>query len=231
FAVLKPDIAFALHNCPGISKGTLLIKCGVICRATAGLIILLKGRTSHASEPEKGNNPALALAEIVRAAQKLPRGVKGAKLTVIGIKLGGRAFGTSPGDGELCLTVRAETDAELKKLIKKCAASARKTATRYKLKVSVSLTDECPETANGEHAAALARQAARTLGMKSMEPRGSFPTGEDFGYFTKKFGGALVWIGAGTQHAPLHSAQYDYPDGLLRRSAAYLRALIDCAIL
>lgn len=54
FTKLKPDFAFALHNLPGFKKNQIIIKKDVFASASKGLIIRLKGKTSHAGEPERG---------------------------------------------------------------------------------------------------------------------------------------------------------------------------------
>ena len=38
---------------------------------------------------------------------------------------------------------------------------------------------------------------------------------EDFGHYLKKCHGAFFGIGAGENHPPLHTENYEYPDALL----------------
>ena len=52
FSQFQPDFVFALHNLPGALKGQVLLREGTFASASKGLIIQLKGATSHASEPE-----------------------------------------------------------------------------------------------------------------------------------------------------------------------------------
>lgn len=225
FAPLRPDIVFGLHNFPGFPLGAVLLKKGVMCRATAGFVFDFKGRVAHASEPEKGLNPAAAMAEIILEAHRCPRGITGAKLTVVGVNAGGPHFGTSPGTGSLMLTLRAETSAGLNRLAARCEKLALAAAKKHGLALEISVTDACPETLNRASAAAAARTAAQSLGLKTADLAESFPTAEDFGCFTKQFPGALLGIGAGENQAPLHSAEYDYPDALLAPSALLLETL------
>ena len=69
FSSLNPDYVFALHNLPGFPENTVIIKSGIFASASKGMIIKLRGKTSHASEPEKGISPVSAAASIM---QKLP---------------------------------------------------------------------------------------------------------------------------------------------------------------
>ncbi|MDR1637193.1 MAG: M20/M25/M40 family metallo-hydrolase, partial [Treponema sp.] len=104
---------FAFHNAPGLPEHAVGVKDGVTCCASTGVIIRLTGVPCHASQPEDGRNPSLAMAELVRS---LPGFTKAAEYrglvmgTVVGIKAGGEAFGVSASEGRLMLTIRAEYD-------------------------------------------------------------------------------------------------------------------------
>ena len=52
---------------------------------------------------------------------------------------------------------------------------------------------------------------------------------EDFGHYLLHCPGAFFGIGAGEQHAPLHTADYEYPDTLLAPTAAAFLALLEGA--
>ncbi len=230
FAALKPDMVFGLHNFPGFKTGAILLKSGVFCRATAGLTLELKGRTSHASEPEKGINPAFAAAEILLSVENLSVTIPGAKLTPVGINSGGPFFGTAPGYGTLMLTARAETQAGLDRLVSKCLAAAKKICARHGVKLKITVTDDCPETKNSPAVVAKAIRAALNLGLGTVLLPHSFATAEDFGVFTAQVPGALIGIGCGVKHPPLHSPQYDYPDQILAPSARLLETILRACV-
>ena len=59
---------YAMHNLGGYPEGSLVYRRGLTQPASEGLRICLTGKTSHASAPEKGNNPAGAVASIVQYA-------------------------------------------------------------------------------------------------------------------------------------------------------------------
>ena len=52
---------------------------------------------------------------------------------------------------------------------------------------------------------------------------------EDFGHYLLRCPGAFFGIGAGEQHAPLHTADYEYPDTLLAPTAEAFLALMEGA--
>jgi len=52
FTLIAPDFAVALHNLPGRPLGSVVVRRGAFNCASVGLIARLRGRTSHAAEPE-----------------------------------------------------------------------------------------------------------------------------------------------------------------------------------
>ena len=57
-----------------------------------------------------------------------------------------------------------------------------------------------------------------------MEPMRS---SEDFGEFTKKTCGALIWLGAGENWPPLHDENFDYNDALIEETCELFRLLVE----
>ena len=58
---------------------------------------------------------------------------------------------------------------------------------------------------------------------------GSHALEQDFGHYLLRCPGAFFGIGAGEQHAPLHTADYEYPDSLLAPTAEAFLALMEGA--
>lgn len=223
----KIDEVFAFHNWPGYPLGTVCIWYGAVNCASRGMTIRMVGTPSHASMPECGKNPAFALATMVNevpALLDLPW--KGLVLsTVIGLKVGEKAFGTQASEGELYLTIRAEREAELNLLAEKIEAMAEREAARYGLAWHVSYCDCFPETANDPTSTQKVREAAEKLGYPieviERPERGS----EDFGYFLKRAPGAIFEIGAGVDYPQLHTAQFDFPDALIEPAVEIFKKL------
>ena len=68
--------------------------------------------------------------------------------------------------------------------------------------------------------------AGRQLGYRVRELPEPMRFGEDFGFFTRKFKGAMFGLGAGLEAPPLHSQAYDFPDALLATGTALLKGII-----
>ena len=117
FADIHPDWAFALHNMPGHPLGHAVIAPGPASCASEGVRVVFRGRTSHASMPEHGVSPAPALAALMPAALVAgPGGGLGPGFRLVTIchaRMGAPAFGITPGEGELWLTLRTVFDADM----------------------------------------------------------------------------------------------------------------------
>lgn len=219
FQELKPDYIFALHNLPGFDKGQVIIRDGVFASASKGLIIELDGETSHAGEPEKGNNPVHAMTAIIEGLIAIPQmftSFKSAALiTIIHAKLGGVAFGTSPGHAEIMATLRSHNDEELELLTQKSLAVVEGIAQTYGLSYKTRLVEYFPTIVNDSECVDIIESAANTLGMGVLYRQNPFAWTEDFSYFTQKIKGAFFGIGAGGNHPHLHSAVYDFPEEII----------------
>lgn len=252
-ALEKVDEIYAFHNMPGFPLCSVAVHSGTAACASRGIIIKLKGKNSHASQPENGRNPAYALAELIAMipavvdeaadAKRLdgaPGPVPGFAMsptgmvmcTVVGAECGSRedgggtdAFGTSAGFARLMLTLRAEDESRLDRLEAEMLRRAAALAERQGLGIEKELRDPFPETRNDPACAEKVRAAARALGLQIAEWNEPFRSSEDFGCYLKLTPGALFYIGSGEEHAPLHTASYDFPDDLTATAVKMFAAL------
>ncbi len=222
FQEIYPDYIFAYHNLPGFAKGEVILRKGTFASASRGQIIDLRGRTSHAAEPEKGISPAGAMCEIIEKISALPQKLNPVKsyllTTVIHAKLGEIAFGTSPGEAVVMSTLRAGDNEDMEKLIDESEAAARQSAGDKKLEVSISYREIFPAAFNDPEKIDIVKECAADAGFNTIELDKPFRWSEDFGWFTEKIPGVLFGIGAGENHPPLHDSDYDFPDELIPRS-------------
>jgi len=144
FKKIKIDNVFALHNLPGFPKGEIVLRNETFAAASKGMIIKLTGKTSHAGEPENGNSPAVAMADIIKHLNDLPStGIFSdfTLLTVIHARLGEVAFGTTPGYAEVMATLRTYTNEDMQKLTKESESIANENAAKSNLKIEISYVE------------------------------------------------------------------------------------------
>lgn len=219
FTELSPDAVYALHNLPSFPLHSVVIKDDSFASASKGMIIRLEGKSSHAAEPEKGFNPAKAVAEIIQKALDLPETMKNLSgfnlITLIHVKVGERAFGTSASTALIMLTLRSMDNKDMDLLTKETESLVKLISQKNTLGCSIEYTEEFPATINHHSNNAIVAKAAEILKLEKVYPKTPFRWSEDFGHFTSRFPGALFGIGAGIQHPALHNPDYDFPDEII----------------
>ena len=220
FAALRPDWAFSIHNMPGLPFGHSALKAGAVNCASQGLKITLTGKTAHASLPETGLSPALALARLIPAIGALGQGGALGRdyrlVTITHARLGEAAFGIAPGAAELWATLRTMADDQMAALRSAAMDMARTEAAAQGLGIRFSHHDDFAASVNDAQAVAHLAHALDALGMPS--DAGDLPmrASEDFGRFGQ--GGtrsAMLFLGVGKHHPALHNPDYDFPDALI----------------
>lgn len=229
FASIAPDYSFALHNMPGHPLHEVLVREGTFTMASVGMATSLEGRTSHASEPEKGVSPAAALNVLLRELPALPGASDLRDFTLVTLthmNLGERSFGISPGKAEVLATLRAEKDADLQRLSDHAVELVSRTARENGLLAETQWSDRFAATVNHPDAVREIRRAAEFLGLTARTLPDPFRWSEDFGIFTQVSTGAMLGLGAGIDQPALHSPDYDFPDALIPTGIALFRRII-----
>lgn len=213
---LKIDMAFALHNLPGFKKHHIVCKTGSFTSSVVSLAAYFRGYTAHAAEPWNGRNPAAAMARYTLEALALNKEDKPAYLTVTPVYsiLGEKAYGISAGEGEVHLTIRADTNERMEEALAQAKKMAEDIAQAEELEVSFDLIEPFEANQNAPVAVDIINKAASALGLEQQTIAEGFRFGEDFGIFTSLYPGAMFGIGAGEDCRPLHHPAYDYPDEL-----------------
>ena len=239
---------FAFHNMSGYPEGQVLVKSGVTQCTSKGLTISMEGTPAHASQPEDGKNPAAALAKLALAIEAMAGAQRGEEnagqgeenaaqeenssfggfvlATIVELSAGGRNFGIAASKGSVSVTLRADYERDLNWLEERIRETAQGLAKRYGLALSFEEQDFFPETVNDPEAVSLVRRAAASLKIPVRELSQPFRASEDFGYYLKQCPGAIFYIGNGEDHPQLHTAEYDFNDGILERAVDLFFALL-----
>lgn len=231
FRNLQPDNVFALHNLPGYPKHSIVVKENSFASASVGMIIRMKGKSSHSAYPEQGISPAPALAHLIQDLSALTQFnvpiEQAAKVTVIHARLGELAFGTSPSRGELMATLRTFDEESLEILKDKALQLATGYCETYGLKLETDWVESFRITKNNPESVELVRKTAEDQGLEILEKEQPFSWSEDFGRFTQRYPGALFGLGAGLEHPGLHASDYDFPDELIETGIRMFAGIIE----
>ncbi len=213
---------YGLHNIPGYPLGTVVLCPHTFAAASTGVVYHLDGRETHASTPELGINPGMAIAEIINRFNGFNgQGGEFRQSTLICVRVGQPAFGTSAGHAEVMFTLRAFTNNGMEGLLADANSAVAEVADRYGLTVSQSLVEPFHATENNGECVEKIKVAAQhpTLNYQLQTKETPFRWSEDFAEYLLEFPGAMFGIGSGEHHPELHHPDYDFPDALVEPAA------------
>lgn len=220
FKEIEPDYIFGLHNIPSYPQGSSLIKKGSFACASRGMIVKLHGKTSHAAEPENGITPVYAVEKIINSLKNVETKLNFKDFTlatIIHIKLGERAFGTTPGYAEVMVTLRSSNNEDMDKLINYCENNIKNISSDEKLKFEIEYTEIFPAVINDDECVEIIENASHTAKIDVIKLDKPFKWSEDFAYFTEKYKGAFFGLGSGKSHPQLHNPNYDFPNEIIEK--------------
>ncbi len=207
---------YAVHNMPGKKEHAIGIVEGIVNYASSGMKIEFVGKKSHASEPEKGINPAYIISEFILGLKELEKNYENIVFsTVVNISMGDESYGISPSDGKVLLTIRADNDKDFDSYKIDIINYLKQLSKKYHIEYTYSYSDEFPSTINHKESVEKIRKICKKLDFEIDTKDLPLRTSEDFGWFLKKAKGALIWIGAGEDHVPLHYKDYDFNENLI----------------
>ena len=219
FGDIAPDLAFSLHNLPGVPLGEVRLKAGVVNCASRGMRILLEGKTAHSSMPETGTSPMQAVSRLMPALPGLGRASFNdddfRMVTVTHASMGEAVFGVAPGHSEVWATLRTRRDDNMADLCAAAEALAAEIAADQKLSCGFDYHEIFVASVNAPEAVAQLRRALDDEGVRHNEEALPMRASEDFGLFGKSARSAMFFLGAGERHPALHNPDYDFPDDLI----------------
>ena len=209
---------YALHNWSGYPEKSIIVREGLCQCCSAGLTIKFSGRKSHASEPEKGLNPAFIIADLIQYINNANESQK-ILCTIININLGEKNFGISPGEGEISLTLRACKESDMREFRNQVVNMAETLAKKFGFGVNCEGFDYFPETTSESFCVDRVKRAAKSLNLEIINLPDPFRASEDFGWYTKQVPGAIFYVGNGKNYPDIHTANYDFNDKILETAA------------
>ncbi|WAJ27173.1 amidohydrolase [Antarcticirhabdus aurantiaca] len=219
FAEFAPDLAFSLHNLPGVPFGEVRLKVGVVNCASRGLRIVLEGKTAHSSMPETGTSPMIAVSRIMPALPELGRGRfeddDFRMVTVTHARMGEAVFGVAPGRAELWASLRTRRNEDMANLCAAAEALAEGIAAEHGLRCIIDYHEIFAASLNAPEAVEHLRRALDNEGIRHTEEALPMRASEDFGLFGQGAPSAMFFLGAGERHPSLHNPDYDFPDDLI----------------
>lgn len=221
---------YGLHNIPGYPKNQVLLRKGTFACASTGLSIRMTGTPSHAAYPEAGRNPAIPMAKLLLEIERITKEMQArgdfVRMTVIGADVGSTNYGVSAFEGTLRLTVRAEKEDAFDTYVNEIKSLAATLAEENQLTIAIEEIERFPATENHDTNVDKLRACAEKLQFPVTELVQPMRWSEDFGYYLQEVQGAFFGVGDGEEHAQLHTAEYEFPDEIMKTAVAMLVGLI-----
>lgn len=204
---------FALHVTDDYPIGTVASNDSIFMAVPKEIDLVFSGKSSHAAMPHRGNDAIAAAADALSSIHlQLARSMDPVQLFLFhsGKIEGGTARNIVADSCTLSSTARALSSVTLEKGMQVIENAVQASAAKFGCHGVVKAKGEYIETVNTPHLYELFADAAADVDMIAKKV---FPTmtGEDFGYFTRKYSGLMFWLGTaeeGRTVAPLHAANY-----------------------
>jgi hippurate hydrolase len=228
FVRFPVDAVFGMHNEPSFPPGEMAFRDGPTMASSDLWEVILTGKGSHSSQPEKGVDPVVAGAATVMALQTIvSRSVSPQQPTVVtvGSFQSGEASNVIPRQAILRLSIRTTDQEARAQVLERIRAVVAGQASSYGVNWKISEGKSNPVLVNDPQQTTFARQVARELlGHERVKGMPLLMASEDFALMLQERPGCYGFIGNGGV-ATVHNPAFDFNDSNLVIGAAYWSAL------
>jgi len=202
--------AYALHVNGSLPVGTVSTKPGIFFADTEEFHVIFKGKSAHVAHPEKGHNALAAGVEFYQIFHKALKGTsfEDSVICEFGKMTAGTVVNAIAANCTFEGTMRSYNPNDKKKIKTLLKQSTEEASNKHKVKPKINYLASFIAVNNN---AILYEKLKRRISDLNIEfiPAERVLTGEDFGFFSKKYGGLLFWLGAnqGEIH-DLHSTKF-----------------------
>ncbi len=195
---------YALHVKPNMPVGTISSCSGVIFGIPQEFDVTFLGKSSHAANPQKGNDSIMAACHFINNTNIMLTKYFAPDRDIlfhVGKINGGKIRNTVADQCNLEGTLRALEDME--SLLQIVERSAGISASTFNVKQEFCILGSYDPVVNSE----CLYQKLKNLLPVGISLHEAIPalTGEDFGFFTSRYEGLLFWLGTGESEHDLHS--------------------------
>ena len=230
FDKYKVDYLFGYHAWPGLESGKIAVHNGACMASEDRFEVHVTGKSGHASMPHVCNEPFAAVADIIKGLQTIvARKVPSHERGVISITQvhGGSLRNGIPDNVMLQGNVRTCNEGVQDLIEDSIGQVVKGAAMIYGVEAELDYVRKHPVLVNTIPEIAL-KAAQKTVGAENVvTDMESSMAAEDYAFFMKYTKGCYVWIGNGSDSAPLHNSKFDFDDDILPVAASFFIAVID----
>ncbi|WP_149453052.1 amidohydrolase [Pasteuria penetrans] len=203
---LPPEAIFALHIAPQYPVGTIATRPGTLFAATQPFAIQLRGNSSHASEPHRGNDMVVAAASLILQLQTiLSRNIPpGDTATLcLGQLRAGQSRNVIAETASLLGTIRSLSPSTMEHIQQRIQHLVGGIKHGFSCHAHLDWGTPYASVNNDPTWYTAFKQFVQDKTPYSFLPCGPTLAGEDFGFLLQKKRGLMFWLGVDSPY-PLH---------------------------
>ncbi|WP_218047317.1 amidohydrolase [Staphylococcus pasteuri] len=216
------------HNYPTMDIGEFAIKKGAITSAVDRFEFKIKGKGAHAAKPEQGNDPTVALGQLINSLQTIvSRNLSAfdSAVVTIGEISCGNTWNVIADHAYVQGTVRSfkpEHRDYIEQRMKDIASGLAKT---FNIEVECHYTRLPGTVINDNQLTETAIEVAETVGYNVSIMDLPLTIGEDFSGYTESYPGVFAFIGSNSKY-DLHHPLFDPDERILEKVPSYFVELV-----
>lgn len=216
------------HNYPTMDIGEFAIKKGAITSAVDRFEFKIKGKGAHAAKPEQGNDPTVALGQLINSLQTIvSRNLSAfdSAVVTIGEISCGSTWNVIADHAYVQGTVRSfkpEHRDYIEQRMKDIASGLAKT---FNIEVECHYTRLPGTVINDNQLTETAIEVAETVGYNVSIMDLPLTIGEDFSGYTESYPGVFAFIGSNSKY-DLHHPLFDPDERILEKVPSYFVELV-----
>lgn len=216
------------HNYPTMDIGEFAIKKGAITSAVDRFEFKIKGKGAHAAKPEQGNDPTVALGQLINSLQTIvSRNLSAfdSAVVTIGEISCGNTWNVIADHAYVQGTVRSfkpEHRDYIEQRMKDIASGLAKT---FNIEVECQYTRLPGTVINDDQLTETTIEVAETVGYNVSIMDLPLTIGEDFSGYTESYPGVFAFIGSNSEY-DLHHPLFDPDERILEKVPSYFVELV-----
>ena len=217
---------YGIHSYPWFESGTLGIKEGPVMAAPDSFAITVRGKGTHAAEPDKGRDPIPAAATIALAVQSIvSRGVDPFAPAVVSVAHieAGNTWNVVPETAFLEGTVRTLNQGVREYIYEEMARIAKSAAETYGCTAEFKWHYGPAAVINDDRLCGIVREMALDAGFKVARQEDTMG-GEDFSEYLRICPGVFIRVGTGGSY-PSHHPKFTVDPAALWPAANFFARL------
>ncbi|MCH5336632.1 MAG: amidohydrolase [Campylobacter sp.] len=223
------SLIYGLHLWPEAKAGKIFSKKGALMAASDFVKIHIKGKASHAAEPQKGVDSLLAASHWISSIQNiLAREIEifEPRILTFGKMNSGTRYNVLAENTILEGTCRT-FNPQIRKLVKeKIKTSLKANDILFKTQSTLEYKEGYNALINNDEALEFAKNAAEKYGLKIEDANKASMCAEDYSFYLDYCKGAFFWLGTGYKHcAPLHHPLFNPDESVMKIGVLLFSAL------